>query len=143
MTVNFMSIIALKLSFSCQVDWGAVFTWIPILWDNDAESWGKSNMDGNPDFIQHNSTQILTLKLNWTFMCEFIMQMVPIHKKTHYYRISTGLNFSGVPPLLLNFHLKTYPNLTACSSGPEARICIFLVSFERKHSEFCGNVNWM
>jgi hypothetical protein len=27
----------------------------------------------------------------------------------------------------LNVHLKiTYPNLTACSSGPEERICIFL-----------------
>ena len=41
---------------------------------------------------------------------------------------------------LLNFRLKTYPNLTDCSSGPGAKICIFLVSFERKHSEVCGNV---
>ena len=40
----------------------------------------------------------------------------------------------------------TYPNLTACSSGPEARICIFLVPFERKHLKFvkmwreCGKI---
>uniref|UniRef100_A0A8K9VD65 Transient receptor potential cation channel, subfamily M, member 1b n=1 Tax=Oncorhynchus mykiss TaxID=8022 RepID=A0A8K9VD65_ONCMY len=33
----------------------------------------------------------------------------------------------------------TYPNRTACSSGPEARICIFLIPFERKHFEVCGN----
>jgi hypothetical protein len=26
----------------------------------------------------------------------------------------------------------TYSNLTACSSGPEARMCILLVPFERK-----------
>jgi hypothetical protein len=29
----------------------------------------------------------------------------------------------------------TYTNLTVCSSGPEARICIFLIPFERKHFE--------
>jgi hypothetical protein len=37
----------------------------------------------------------------------------------------------------------TYPNLTACSSGPEARICIFLVPFERKDLEVGGNVKGM
>jgi hypothetical protein len=37
----------------------------------------------------------------------------------------------------------TYPTLAACSSGPEARICIFLVPFERKHFEGCGNVKEM
>ena len=31
----------------------------------------------------------------------------------------------------------TYPNLTACSLGPEARVCIFLVPFERKHIGVC------
>ena len=56
--------------------------------------------------------------------------------------ILSFINFFGVPPLL-NFCLKTYPNLTACGSGPEARICILLVSFERKHFEVCGNVKWM
>uniref|UniRef100_A0A8C8EHM6 2-oxoglutarate dehydrogenase complex component E1 n=1 Tax=Oncorhynchus tshawytscha TaxID=74940 RepID=A0A8C8EHM6_ONCTS len=45
------------------------------------------------------------------------------------------------PPTLCNFRLKTYPNLTACSSGTEPVICIFLVPFERKHSEVCVNVN--
>jgi hypothetical protein len=34
----------------------------------------------------------------------------------------------------------TYPNLTACGSGPEARICTLLILFERKHFEVCGNV---
>ena len=33
-----------------------------------------------------------------------------------------------------------YPNLTACSSGPEARICIQVIAFERKPFEVCGNV---
>jgi hypothetical protein len=37
----------------------------------------------------------------------------------------------------------TYPNLTACNSGPEGRICIILVPFERKHFEGCGNVKGM
>jgi hypothetical protein len=37
----------------------------------------------------------------------------------------------------------TYPNLNACSSGPEARIYIFLIPFERKHFEVCGNVKFM
>ena len=37
----------------------------------------------------------------------------------------------------------TYPNLTACSSGPEARVCIFLMPFERKKIEVCGNVKLM
>jgi hypothetical protein len=37
----------------------------------------------------------------------------------------------------------TYPNLTACSSGPEARICIFLIPFGRKHFEVYGNVKGM
>jgi hypothetical protein len=31
-------------------------------------------------------------------------------------------------------------NLTACSSGPEARICIFFIPFENKHFEVFGNV---
>jgi hypothetical protein len=44
------------------------------------------------------------------------------------------------PPLLYIFARMTYPNLTACSSGPEARIYIFLEPFERKHFEVCGNV---
>ena len=48
------------------------------------------------------------------------------------------------PPLFFKFSPKmTYPNLTACSSSPEARICIFLVPFERKHFEVCGNVKEM
>jgi hypothetical protein len=34
----------------------------------------------------------------------------------------------------------TYPNLTACISCPEARICILLVPFKRKQFEVCGNV---
>jgi hypothetical protein len=33
-----------------------------------------------------------------------------------------------------------YPNLTALSSGPEARICIYLMPFENKHFDVCGNV---
>jgi hypothetical protein len=33
----------------------------------------------------------------------------------------------------------TYPNLTACSSVPEARICIFLVPFVRKHFDVYGH----
>jgi hypothetical protein len=37
----------------------------------------------------------------------------------------------------------TYPNLTAGSSGPEARVCIFLITFEKKHFEVCGNVKFM
>jgi hypothetical protein len=37
----------------------------------------------------------------------------------------------------------TYPNLTACNSGPEARISILLVPFESKHVEVCGNVKGM
>jgi hypothetical protein len=37
----------------------------------------------------------------------------------------------------------SYPNLTARSSGPEARVCIFLITFERKHFEVCGNVKGM
>jgi hypothetical protein len=37
----------------------------------------------------------------------------------------------------------TYPNLTACNSGCEARILIFLVPFERKHFEVCGHVKGM
>ena len=37
----------------------------------------------------------------------------------------------------------TNPNLTSCSSGPEARICIFLVPFEREHFDVCGNVKFM
>jgi hypothetical protein len=48
------------------------------------------------------------------------------------------------PPIFLQFSPKmTYPNLTACSSGPEAKICIFLVPFERKPFEVCGNVKGM
>ena len=41
------------------------------------------------------------------------------------------------PPTFFNLRLKTYPNLTACSSGTEPRICIFLVPFERKHRSLC------
>jgi hypothetical protein len=37
----------------------------------------------------------------------------------------------------------TYLNQTACSSGPEAKICMFLVPFERKHFEVYGNVKGM
>jgi hypothetical protein len=37
----------------------------------------------------------------------------------------------------------TYPNLTACSLGPEERICILLVPFERKHFEVYVNVKGM
>ena len=53
---------------------------------------------------------------------------------------SVTVNLLWLHPFVLNFRLKTYPNLTACSSAPEARICILLVSFEWKHSEVCGNV---
>jgi hypothetical protein len=37
----------------------------------------------------------------------------------------------------------TYPDLTACSSGIEARICILLIPFERKQFEVCVNVKLM
>jgi hypothetical protein len=37
----------------------------------------------------------------------------------------------------------TYPNLTACRSGPEAGICIFLVSFDRKQFEVYENMKGM
>ena len=48
------------------------------------------------------------------------------------------------PPPLKNVLPKmTYPNLTACISGPEARICILLVPFERKQLDVCGNVKGM
>jgi hypothetical protein len=50
------------------------------------------------------------------------------------------LNQVKDPPLFKNLisPKMTYPNLTVCSSGPEARICIFLVPFQRKHFEVCG-----
>jgi hypothetical protein len=38
---------------------------------------------------------------------------------------------------------RTYPNLTACCSGPEARICIFLIPFQIEHFEVGGNVKLM
>ena len=37
----------------------------------------------------------------------------------------------GLSPFFQFLPKITYPNLTASSSGPEVRICIFLVPFER------------
>jgi hypothetical protein len=37
----------------------------------------------------------------------------------------------------------TYPSLTACISGPEARICILLVPFDREHFGVYGKVKGM
>ena len=50
------------------------------------------------------------------------------------------LNLIRIGPFLKKLPKMTYPNLTACSSGPEAWICISLIPFERKHFEV-GEMN--